>query len=467
MTTSIGELMKEFKGDVKGWEEGVLGWAYDLAREVAELLLEEMDETLMREKGSQLQVKGFRRRCITTIFGDVRIRRRLYQDEKGRSRFLLDEAIGLRSRSQVSPKLEELAVYLCSHLPFEKSEKLLKALVPAGISHTTIHRLVGRVIDPYMKQEDEEVAQMFEDGVIPESEGRFVDPLMIEGDGTMISLQREASRRTEVKIGIAYEGWVPVGRDRYRLKGKTTYAGIMEGERFWEGFATKLAKKYSYRDIEHVIVGGDGAAWVRGGAEVMGGQYQLDRFHLHRALRSALPDQRVNEVYQACIVGDVEEADRLLCEEQRATPGETAHRIAQVRGYLMNNAQGLRDYRLEMDREDLRGLGAIESNVDKIIATRMKKRGMSWTRCGGDRMARLISVRDQGELHQWIKYRPERPSLCPEERSPKINPTVDKCGQYDPRQWLEGALPVLAGPHCNRPWVQILNRLAHSNSMIT
>src|SRR4030042_1021666 len=106
-------MVKEFKGDTEGWGGGMLGWAYDLARAMAELLLEEIDETLMREKGSQLRVMGFRRRCITTIFGDVRIRRRLYQDEAGHSRFLLDEAIGLRSRSQVSPKLEALAVYLC------------------------------------------------------------------------------------------------------------------------------------------------------------------------------------------------------------------------------------------------------------------------------------------------------------------------------------------------------------------
>ena len=43
----------------------------------------------------------------------------------------------------------------------------------------------------------------------------------------------------------------------------------------------------------------------------------------------------------------------------------------------MNNASGLRDYRLEVGYEGLRGLGAIESNVDKLVASRMKKRGMS------------------------------------------------------------------------------------------
>jgi hypothetical protein len=36
-------------------------------------------------------------------------------------------------------------------------------------------------------------------------------------DGVSLPLQREAERRIEVKAGIAYEGWQPVGRQgRYQ-----------------------------------------------------------------------------------------------------------------------------------------------------------------------------------------------------------------------------------------------------------
>lgn len=38
------------------------------------------------------------------------------------------------------------------------------------------------------------------------------------------------------------------------------------------------------------------------------------------------------------------------------------------------------------------GLVAIEYNVGKLIADRTKKRGMSWSKRGADRMARLISL---------------------------------------------------------------------------
>ena len=80
--------------------------------------------------------------------------------------------MGLRKGSRASPKVEELATFLASYLPFEKCERLLRALLPDGISHTTIHRLVGRVTDPYLAEEEKEIEEVFEDGVIPESEGK-------------------------------------------------------------------------------------------------------------------------------------------------------------------------------------------------------------------------------------------------------------------------------------------------------
>ena len=112
---------------------------------------------------------GFKERCITTISGHVRLRRRLYKDGGGNYRFLLDEAMGLKKRCQASPRLEELATFLSSHMPFEKCERLLKALVPEAISHTTIHRLAGRVVDVYVEEEAKEVAEVFEDGVMQAS----------------------------------------------------------------------------------------------------------------------------------------------------------------------------------------------------------------------------------------------------------------------------------------------------------
>ena len=70
------------------------------------------------------------------------------------------------------------------------------------------------------------------------------------------------------------------------------YSGIMDGEPFWEGFSLALAKKYDLLQIGKVIIGGDAAFWVKKG-------YELDRFHLKRALHRGLAnDPLVAEVYQ-------------------------------------------------------------------------------------------------------------------------------------------------------------------------
>jgi len=53
------------------------------------------------------------------------------------------------------------------------------------------------------------------------------------------------------------------------------YSGIMDGERFWEGFSIALSKKYDLSEIGKVIIGGDAAFWVK-----IGGLYELDTFHL-------------------------------------------------------------------------------------------------------------------------------------------------------------------------------------------
>ena len=67
-----------------------------------------------------------------------------------------------------------------------------------------------------------------------------------------------------------------------------------------------------------------------------------------------------------------EEARKALADKERALE------ISGLRSYILDNASGLADYRLKPEKsEGLRGLGGIEGNVNHLIASRMKKRGMS------------------------------------------------------------------------------------------
>jgi hypothetical protein len=400
-------------------------------------VLEKADDELMEGREEGLVVEGFR------------------------GRFLLDEALCLDKRSPLSSGMRELSALLASYLPFAKCERLLRMLLPSGVSHTTIHRQVARVTEPELLREEEEIVEVFEVGKVSETGRKGVPLLFVEADGVSVALQREGARRAEVKVGIAYEGWEQVGQ-RHRLKEKTVYMGFMEADRFWEGFSLSLAKKYDLGRVGQIVVGGDGAHWVKQGVELTGGVYQLDRFHLRRALLRGLgSDLRLaNEVYQACIMGDVERADRLLLRAQANEFEERAKEIAALRTYILSNAGGLVDYRLKLHMNELRGLGAIEGNVDKLVASRMKKRGMSWTTRGIRRMTRLLQMQQEGQFASWRSLtKLQQPAVTRR----KVTVPKVKNKKRDEGAWLNMDLPALRGPHRNRPWVLGLNNIAHGS----
>lgn len=439
---------------------------------MARTVLEEADNELMRGRDEGLIVVGFRERRVVTLFGDVRIRRRLYRDREGKGRYLLDEAMSLDKRSPLSPGMRELSALLSSYMPFGKCERLLRMLLPTGVSHTTVHRQVGRITEPVLAREDEEIVEVFEKGKAPEAGEKEVPLLFLEGDGVSVALQREEERRAEVKVGIAYEGWEEVG-SRYRLKEKTVYLGLMDSDRFWEGFSLSLARKYNLGKVGQVVVGGDGANWVRKGAELSGGMYQLDRFHLRRAMLRGLGNDPglADAVYRACTSGDVGLADSLLirAQSQAHADRERAAAIADLRSYILDNACGLADYRLKLNGMDgldgLRGLGSIEGNVDKLVASRMKKRGMSWTKRGIRRMTRLIQMQHEGQISGW-KTLPRLAEPAITQEVPQPNQPKRKGKKRDEGAWLNMDLPALRGPHQNRSWVLGLDHIAHGSSAV-
>ena len=460
---NIEQLRKKIKEEPENWEREIFQFACRLACELAERIFREMDDALKEKEALGMKVVGFREKWVISLPGDIRLRRRLYRDKQGNYHFLLDERIGLDRGSRVSPMMKKLAVQSSTDYTFREVEGNMKAVFPWAVSHTTVHNLSRRVADSHIEEEEREIKALYEDGVIPESEGKAVPYLFMEADGINISLQREKQRRAEIKGGIAYEGWEEIGNGRYKLKGKSVYAGIMDGKRFWEGFSLNLAKEYDLSRVGKVIVGGDGASWVKEGAELFGGLYELDRFHLKRALYQGLGSgPLVNEIYQACVKGEVASVERVLTRAQQGVEGERAEEVMRLRGYLMDNYYGLRDYRIEISGEGLRGLGAVEGNVDKLFADRMKKRGMSWTKEGANRMARLISLSHSGRLD--TRKKTSTGSSVPTPAGTSCRSQSAKYEAGDDSTWLRASLPALYGPHADRPWVHMLRELTRGHA---
>ena len=358
--------------------------------------------------------------------------------------------------------VKEIACRLAGEMPFRKSAEILNRTTPIDLSHQTIHRLIQTALADSQDNADMATTWFEETGELPQSECREANRLMIEADGVVLALQREQARKAEVKLGIAYERWQKVGKDRYSTVNKSFYADIAGTDKFWAGMTLKLHQKYDLGGTQYVI-GGDGASWIKEGADYFGGRYQLCRYHLNRALCHALGHDRkaLWSVQHQCSQGNFETALAYLKEAAGRAQNDKSKDIRQVIRYIISNASGLKDYREDLPKYDssLRRTGAIEGNIDKLIVRRMKNQGMSWSPQGIRRMLWLrINIRE-GTLTDCLRFDKSNTTQVklPEKQ---VNRVIDRTMKFDYVSYFSAGLPAISGPHQSRPWVELLKSLS-------
>ena len=105
---------------------------------------------------------------------------------------------------------------------------------------------------------------------------------------------------------------------------------------------------------------------------------------------------------------------------------------------------------------DARSLGAIESNQDKVFANRMKKRGLSWTISGAQKMGKGIQLTYHGEWGPWCNRDIPKPTVQKGFLSFDLFDELDR----------KASLPVLEGPHASRPWARVIKDLVFPESLL-
>jgi len=440
----------------------ILAKAMEWARRAYRVVAEALDEQLFKAKGDGLVSEGKREVWYDTCVGKVRVKRRLYSDGQGRYRHLLDELLCSRQKRHVTVRVLEMTTGLATQMVFRRSAAVLKDLTPVHLSAMTILNYLKKVAAPELEKATAEVRNFLEAGELPPGEGKKVPRLMVESDGVMVPLQREKQRKAEVKVGIAYEGWRPVGKDRYATVDKMCLAGVASGEEHWAAMLLRIHQRYDVSSVKEIVLGGDGAGWIKGGTEVLGARFALSRYHLHEELCRGLGRDRdgIRQVIQLCDRGELPIALQLLSQARMGARGEPARRLDHLAGYLVENGCGLKDYRLDLGEEgkNLRRTGAIEGNVDKLVARRMKNQGMSWTIAGIQRMLCVRLMVLQGTLQRVLNETPA--PRIPHLRAKQVRAVIDSAAAKVPTaEWLQAAVPALHGPHPNRPWVMFLRSL--------
>jgi hypothetical protein len=441
-----------FRRQDVNWEEESYQIGCAVARQEAKQRLQEIDDRLFDRHNPGWKTKDFNERTLATRFGELVISRRLYQDEKGAYHYLLDEYLGWPAHQLATPSLQESLVELATEKSFNQVSHTLSKLTAAVLSSRTIHRLLQKTAKGAIGKEKEDCQAVYRRGELPSVSKHKKPILFSEYDGIWVHLQREEQKQYELKNGIAYEGWEKLSgkEERYQLLNKKVYCQAAEGISFWEGASLEWSRHWDLGHLEKIIIGGDGASWIDSGVEEFAGSIrQLDGFHLARACGRGWPEGRT--IYQAIRAGETEDARRLI---QTLVPRERPG-SQQARKFVERNMEKGQDWRNRIKMEG-RGMGSMESNEDKLVANRMKKQGLSWTKEGALRMHKVIQLSATGQIRQFcLRSRPiPKRKVIPLRARSKIQP-------HGYQKWLQASIPALVGPHASRPWVDNLRDMVY------
>ena len=125
--------------------------------------------------------------------------------------------------------------------------------------------------------------------------------------------------------------------------------------------------------------------------------------------------------------------------------------------YLFRNRQGINN-QFNLKDKEIQRTGAIESNVNQVIASRFKKKGMSWSKPGALALLKIKETILNNEWNLWWKKERERNIKIIEFKPPLSAYYFKKETESSPL--IEVSLPALRGPDQGKPWVGVLRELS-------
>jgi len=236
-------LFKEVsKEGFLGWEEAIGRIVNNYGCRLTESFFVRVDNYLAKTRKKDLKIVGYRIKTMVCKHGQLNIKRRLYRDGQGKYRFLLDEALGLGRRRAMTPLVASYAAALAAHVPFRVAEDLIARAFGLGPSHQSIHNLVAKLGEEELLGEELERVKLFGFGELPEGGAKEANELFLEADGVNISLQREKTKKCEVKVGIAYSG-----KSGGKTQNKVIHLDLDDGEAFWQSLTVKIVKVFDLK----------------------------------------------------------------------------------------------------------------------------------------------------------------------------------------------------------------------------
>jgi hypothetical protein len=463
-------------------EEELYGLALVVGRRIMEHILGILDDRIREGRQRKvLENRGKEEKYLSTKMGNIHYNRRRYYDRgSGGYRYLLDEALGLEKRQTISLGRYRLeAMTGVNETSYRGAEVRMEELSGSARSHEAIRGVVLKEGERLRKAKELRLKRVY--NLDDTYDGEIHDVVYIEADGTAVKGQgkdKKKGKGMEVKVGICYTG----KRRRYRggkgeakvLENKHIHLDIESGSQFMEDMSLVAEHELGLSYAKYVVVGGDGAIWIRNGIRdsFPGGHYKLCEYHLNKRITGALSGM---SSYQSRVRGllreyDIDGALKVVWDAaKKCSDGDRFKDIINLYGYIHDNREGIRD--LSKVSDELSGVhiehtGAEENTVDKSVAHRCKKRGYRWSEFGLRCLLKVKEALLNGYWDMWWEEdRDKTIKVKIEDVEPLSAGEINKSYGKNNEIQDETTLPCFRGPHQSRPWVKALKGLIEIDSL--
>lgn len=411
----MNTMIKEKGISFKELEQKIYDLVCEAGRNYTNQVLEMYDTYLRDNRDKKVyRNKGLRETSIKTVYGEVSYKRTIYQtiDEEGRQIFiyLLDETLELEKVGLISTNLAEKLVHGITEMSYRECAAKVTEMTGQSISAMGVWNVI-QALGEKVVEEEKELVEDHKKGLI---QGEETTPVLFEeADGVYLCLQgkdrkKNGQDKAEMKVAVAYEGWKKTGQERYELSNKVVVAGFSSAKEFHEYREAAIAEKYDIDEIDVRLLNADGASWIKK-VKDRSTYFQLDPFHKYKAIKEKITNKRA--AMDIIDLLDSKKLDEMFeyLEMYSNSVGteEESIKVQDLIRYFGNNRDGLipyqeRDIELPVlnDGLEYKNMGTMENHIWSVIAKRMKHNHTSWSRQGGNHLAKILAKKCSGKLHE-------------------------------------------------------------------
>jgi len=445
-------------------EDMIFEISQNIARRVFEKVITDIDSCLRnkRERG-KLKNTGKREKYFLTRFGDILYSRTRYKDKKtGKSCYLLDEALSIVKNQRISLSRARIECFLSALSSYREVVEGIRLLIGGPRCHEAIRQSVIKEGKLIIENQEKKLKQI-ENLNYPDKEAP--DTAYMEADATYISLQHRGKKKKEkmeVKLGVGYTGKetrYSTGKSK-RLKEKFTFVGTGKG--FMRNLSLLAEERLSLSKAKKVIFGGDGDSWITSGIKEYfpDSTYLLCLYHLFKKFKECLSKRKEEQkVIKDLLLSNQTDKGLSVIDQliRNSYDQKEKDNLVKLYTYISRNRLGITN-QFKLKDKEIERTGAIESNINKVIASRFKKRGMSWSKKGALALLKVKETVINGEWDTWWKTERERNIKVGKYKPPLPAACFKKETETSPL--IEVSLPALSGPDQGKPWVGVLRKLS-------